>query len=207
MSTEQARKGRRRYRKRLRAEQEQRTRERITEAAVKLHSSIGPARTTVSGIAEEAGVQRATVYRHFPREEELFGACSAHYMARNPPPDPQTWASVADPHRRLRDALEEMYAYYRRTEPMLEKTTRDAALVPAMAAPVARFRDRIAALGAAIVTGRPARGSTRRRLEAAVAHALSFGTWQSLVRQQGLDEEEAAALMAAFVEAAGGARR
>src|SRR5918992_2109604 len=88
---------RRRYRKRRRAEQEQRTRERITEAAVKLHGTVGPARTTVAGVAREAGVQRATVYRHFPDEESLFAACTAHYWAANPLPDLEAWSAIDDP--------------------------------------------------------------------------------------------------------------
>src|SRR5687768_15124508 len=114
--------GPRPYRKRRRAEQEKRTRERITEAAVELHGTVGPARTTVSGVAEKAGVQRATVYRHFPTEAEMFAACSAHYWQRNPLPDQGEWAKVADPRARLRVALSEMYGLYERTEPMLERT-------------------------------------------------------------------------------------
>ena len=64
---------------------------------MRLHGSVGPARTTISGVAEEAGVQRATVYRHFPTEEELFGACSAHWASLHPPPDAGSWAIIADP--------------------------------------------------------------------------------------------------------------
>src|SRR5262249_20410852 len=126
----------RRYRKRRRARQEDETRRRITEAAVDLHGTVGPARTTVSAVAERAGVQRATVYRHFPDEESLFGACSAHWLAANPLPDLATWSSIADPDERLRVALGELYAWFDRGEYMLEKTTRDAALVPAMGAAV-----------------------------------------------------------------------
>ena len=100
------------YRKRRRAEQEEETRLRITEAAVDLHGSVGPARTTVSAIAERAGVQRATVYRHFPDEEALFAACSSHWAALNPPPDPAVWAEIADPDQRLRGALAELYSWY-----------------------------------------------------------------------------------------------
>src|SRR5690349_2676071 len=95
----------RRYRKRLRAEQEAETRQRITEAAVKLHGTIGPAKTTVSGIAREAGVQRATVYRHFPDEDAIYAACTSHYNALHPPPDLGAWAGLADPGERLRLAL------------------------------------------------------------------------------------------------------
>jgi AcrR family transcriptional regulator len=206
MSGEHGKSGARTYRKRRRAEQERRTRERITKAAVRLHGTLGPARTTISGVAKEAGVQRATVYRHFPDEVSLFAACSAHYWATNPMPDPGTWSSISDPEARLRHALGVMYAFYRRTEGMLEKTSRDAPLVEAMATPVAQFRGYLDAATAAIIAGRPERGKARRRVQAAVGHAVSFPTWQSLVRQQGLDDAEAVAVMAALVESAGGAR-
>ena len=200
--TNEDRSGRRRYRKRRRAEQEQRTRERITEAAVKLHGTIGPARTTVSGVAKEAGVERATVYRHFPTEETLFAACSAHYWAANPPPDPATWSDISDPTARLRRALGEIYGFYGRTEPMLERTSRDAPVVEAMARPRAAFLDYLGAVAASIAEGRPERGRARRLVEAAIGHALSFSTWQSLVRQQGLDDAGAIDLMVAMVECA-----
>lgn len=206
MANEHSETGTRRYRKRRRAEQEQRTRERITAATVKLHGTIGPARTTVSGVAREAGVQRATVYRHFPDEASLFEACTAHYWAAHPMPDLETWASLSDPGARLRHALGEMYAFFRRVERMLERTSRDAPLVEAMAAPVAAFRGYLGAAAAAIVAGRPERGDARRRVQAAAGHAISFPTWQSLVRQQGLDDAEAVAVMAALVESAGRAR-
>jgi AcrR family transcriptional regulator len=206
MANESTKAGARRYRKRRRAEQEQQTRERITEAAVKLHGTVGPARTTVSGVAKEAGVQRATVYRHFPTEEDLFAACTAHYWARNPMPDPGAWSAIADHGTRLRRALSEMYAFFRRTEAMLETTSRDSPLVEAMARPRAAFLGYLAAAADAIVAGRPERGPARGRVRAAVGHAISFATWQSLVRQQGLDDAEAVALMAAMIEGAGRAR-
>ena len=206
MANEQRERGARRYRKSRRAEQEQLTRERITEATVKLHGTVGPARTTVSGIAKEAGVQRATVYRHFPDEASLFEACSAHYWAANPMPNPGQWSEISDPAVRLRSALAEMYAFFRRTEGMLEKTGRDAPLVASMAKPVAAFRRYLEMAGAALIAGRPERGRARRRVQAAIGHALSFPTWQSLVRQQGLDDADAVAVMAALVESAGGSR-
>ena len=206
MANQNGKTGAREYRKRRRAEQERRTRERITEAAVRLHGSVGPARTTVSGVAREAGVQRATVYRHFPDEVSLFAACSAHYWAANPMPNPAAWSASSDPGARLRLALGEMYTLFHRTEGMLEKTSRDAPVVAAMAKPVAAFRDYLDAAVAAIVAGHPERGEARRRVRAAVGHAISFPTWQSLVRRQGLDDAEAVAMMAAMVEAAGAAR-
>ena len=95
------------------------------------------ARTTISAIAEHAGVERLTVYRHFPEEATLFAACSAHWLARNPPPDPGPWIEIADPEARLRRALVNVYAYYRRSAAMLRNTLRDAALVPALATAVA----------------------------------------------------------------------
>jgi AcrR family transcriptional regulator len=206
MASERTKARARRYTKRRRAEQEQRTRERITEATVKLHGSVGPARTTVAGVAREAGVQRATVYRHFPDEESLFAACTAHYWAANPLPDLEAWSSIDDPATRVRHALTEMYSFFRRTEGMLEKTSRDAPLVAAMEKPVAAFQGYLSAAVDAIVRGRPERGDARRRVRAVVGHALSFPTWQSLVRQQGLDDAEAVAAMAALVDSAGAAR-
>jgi AcrR family transcriptional regulator len=192
----------RKYTKRRRAEHERETRQRITEAAVELHGSVGPARTTISAIAKQAGVQRATVYHHFPDEETLFAACSAHYWGMHPQPDLAAWRMVRDPAARLRRALTELYAFYRRTEGMLEKTSRDAPVVSAMAKPAAMFRAYLEAAVDAIVAGRPERGHARRRVTAAVGHAVSFPTWQSLVRQHGLDNTEAVAMMAAMVEAA-----
>ena len=120
---------RRPYRKRRRAEQEDETRRRITKATVELHGTVGPARTTVSAIAERAGVQRATVYRHFPDERALISACSAHWREANPRPDIAAWAAVEDPDARLRSALAELYRWYDRTEYMIEKVTRDSAVV------------------------------------------------------------------------------
>jgi len=194
------------YKKRRRADQEAKTRERIAAAAVKLHGTIGPARTTVAGVAREAGVQRATVYRHFPTEVDLFDACTAHYWARHPMPDPAAWGEVNNPGRRLRLALGEMYAFFLANEPMLEKTSRDASLVAAMDTARDHFFAYLDYAAGIIVAGRPERGRARKRVGAAVGHALLFGTWQSLVRIQGLDAAEAVALMAAMIEAAGGAK-
>ena len=207
MDTESTEVGTRRYRKGRRAEQERETRERITAATVRLHGTVGPARTTVSGVAKEAGVQRATVYRHFPDEASLFAACTAHYWATNPMPDPAAWRLISDPRARLRRSLAEMYAFFRLNEEMLEKTSRDAPVVEAMARPVAEFLSYLDAVAAAISAGRPERGRARARAQAAIGHAISFPTWQSLVRHHGLDDADAVAVMAAMVEAAGQAGR
>jgi AcrR family transcriptional regulator len=193
----------RKYTKRRRAESEQETRQRITEAAVALHGSVGPARTTISAVADRAGVQRATVYRHFPDEESLFTACSGHFAAMNPPPDLTAWGDEKDVDARLRRALTEMYSWYARTEPMLENVLRDAPRVPAMGAAVARRLAYLEMVIDAVLTGRRERGHARRRVKAAITHAFEFPTWQSLVRENGLKDAEAVSLMAAMVEAAG----
>lgn len=169
---------------------------------MRLHGTIGPARTTVSRVAEEAGVQRATVYHHFPDEEQLFAACSAHYWAANPLPDPERWAAISDHGERARTALADLYAFYERTEPMLERTSRDAPQVEAMAKPVAAFLGYLDSAADAIVTGRPERGAARRRVRAAAGHAVGFPTWQSLTRAQGLSQAGAVGLMAALIESA-----
>jgi len=194
--------GRRPYRKRQRAAQEDATRRRITEAAVDLHGSVGPAKTTVSGVAERAGVQRATVYRHFPDEAALFAACSAHWMAEHPLPEIAAWAAIADPEERLRSGLGEVYAWFERGESMLERTTRDAAVVPALRPAMEGTATWAEAAAEALMRGRRERGARRRRVRAAIGHALSFPTWRSLVREQGLSGEEAVGLIAGLVAAA-----
>ena len=116
-----------------RADSKAETRRQITEAAVELHSTVGPARTTISAIAERAGVQRLTVYRHFPEERELFAACGAHWISENPPPDPTPWAAITDPRERVITALTAIYGWYRANEGMIGNTERDAPELPALA--------------------------------------------------------------------------
>ena len=190
------------YRKHKRAEQELATRERITEAAVSLHETLGPARTTVKAIAVRAGVQRGTVYRHFPDTGRLFAACSASYSARHPAPDVAAWAAIAAPDARLRRALSELYAWYLEVEAMLSKVIRDIEALP----PVMQqeFAADFAAMGEVLMLGRPERGRARARVSAAVAHAIEFPTWHSLTRTHRLRDDEAVRLMAAMVAAAAG---
>jgi AcrR family transcriptional regulator len=190
------------YRMKRRAEQEAETRLRITESAVELHGTVGPARTSVSAVAERAGVQRSTVYRHFPDEAALFGACSAHWAAANPPPDVDAWARVADPGERLELALGELYAYYRRTEGMLDKLLRDAPVVPVVEQLMDAFRRLLSAAAETLMQGRGLRGKARGRTGAAIGHALAFNTWQQLTGAQGLDDPAAADLMSRLVAVA-----
>jgi AcrR family transcriptional regulator len=188
----------RRYRKRRRAEQEDQTRRRITEATVDLHGSVGPAKTTVSAVAERAGVQRATVYRHFPDEQALFDACSSHWLSEHPLPDLESWAAVPDPEERLRIALTELYDWFERGEYMVERTTRDVATVPALEPSMAALAKWFDEAAAVLLRGR--RGSRRQRTRGAIGHALAFATWRSLVREQGLADADAVELMAGLVE-------
>src|SRR5438309_1524772 len=113
------------YRMQRRADSQEQTRLRIIESAVELHGTVGPSRTSISSVAARAGVRRSTVYRHFPDEAALFDACTAHWSAANPPPDLNAWSAIENPDERLRAALNELYAFYRRTEPMLENLFRD----------------------------------------------------------------------------------
>ena len=185
-----------------RAQQEAETRLRITESAVDLHGTLGPARTSVSAVAERAGVRRSTVYRHFPDEEALFGACSAHWLASNPPPDVEAWGQVADPDERLELALSQLYAYYRRTEGMLDKLLRDAPAVPIVDQLMVGFRGLLSAATDALMRGRGLRGNARRRTHAAIGHALAFSTWQQLTRGEELDDHQAVELISRLVAAA-----
>ncbi|WP_326565319.1 TetR/AcrR family transcriptional regulator [Amycolatopsis rhabdoformis] len=190
------------YRMSRRADAMEDTRRRITEAIVALHESIGPARTTVAGIAEAAGVQRHTVYRYFPTEDDQLAACSAHYWGNHPWPDPQQWRSLDDPAERLTLALHQLYRFYAEVEPMLVNSLRDAPDMPAVDRAFDEFRAFLDAATALLSTGwAPARGR-KRFVVAAVRHALAFDTWRSLVREAGLSTRDAAKLMATMVTAA-----
>lgn len=190
------------YRLKRRAERQAETRQRIVEAVVALHQEIGPARTTISAIAERAGVERLTVYRHFPDEAQLFAACSAHFRAETVPPDPATWEGIRDPRVRLRTALLALYAYYRRGEPMIANVRRDAPQLPALAAVLDSWNAFVDTVHERLLEGWKVRGRTRTRLAAALAHALRFETWQSLARVERLGDADAAELMVGLALAA-----
>src|SRR5256885_3615930 len=151
------------YRKKRRAQLEEATRRRITESAMELHGRLGPSRTSISAVAERAGVRRSTVYRHFPDEPALFAACSAHWGEANPTPDLDRWAAIEDPDARLRRSLEELYAYYRRTEGMLDNLVRDESTVPTVKRQFRGFHDYLTAARDTLMAGRRARGRARRR--------------------------------------------
>jgi AcrR family transcriptional regulator len=191
------------YRKRRRAELEAETRRRITESAVELHSTVGPSWTSMSAVAERAGVRRSTLYRHFPDEAALFDACSAHWAAKNPPPDLAAWAAIEDPDKRLRTALEELYAYWRRTERMMSNLIRDEATNENIKRTFSAVHVYLGAARETLLRGRPQRGGARASAAAAIGHALAFTTWRSLVREQGLGNVQAVELMCRLVAGAG----
>jgi AcrR family transcriptional regulator len=198
----------RQYQQKRRAAQQAETRQRIVEAIAALHGEVGPARTTISAIAERAGVERLTVYRHFSDDAAMFRACSVHFANEVAPPDPARWAGVTDPAERLRAALLAFYDYYRRGEPMLANARRDAPALPALAAVLAPFEAFVGHVRDELLEGWGVRTAARTRLSAAIAHALRFETWRSLVGGEGLDDAEAADLMVALALASGtGPRR
>jgi AcrR family transcriptional regulator len=194
--------GARTYRMRKRAEEVAATRRRIVEAAVHLHGTIGPAATTISALADQAGVTRLTVYRHFPDDLALFAACSAHWAAGQVMPDPQAWSRIADPAQRLRAGLSDLYRFYRGAEPMLTNVRRDQAAIPA------QLRERTEAIdasyGAVLLQAFTVRGSRRRQLRAIIGHAASFWTWRSLCLDQHLSDTEAVQAMTTLALATAG---
>jgi AcrR family transcriptional regulator len=191
----------RRYEKRARAAQEEATRQRILEAALVLHGSVGPASTTIAGIAEHAGVRRATVYRHFPDERSLFLGCSGTWRERNPLPDPTTWTAIADPAERLGAALDALYGWYEQAEPMLTAVLRDIDRVPIIAELQAGRHAYLAAVEDGLAAGWGARGKAAARLRASIGLALDFYAWRTL-RERGLARSEVVTVMASAVRAA-----
>ncbi|MGD2070270.1 MAG: helix-turn-helix domain-containing protein [Gemmatimonadota bacterium] len=181
------------------------TRRRIIRAVRELHEEVGPAATTISAIAERAGVQRLTVYRHFPDDEALIGACSTDWREDHPLPDRAAWTGLRDPRARLQACLEAIYAYYRGGAPMLARVLRDEAEVPELAEIMAPWWEYMREVVGGLAVGWGADGERQRLVRAAVGHALRFESWRSLV-DEGLSDDEAVELMTGFVDrVAGGA--
>ena len=189
------------YRMQRRAAQVDETRLRITEAAVRLHTTVGPSQTSIAAVAEEAGVTRLTVYRHFADLDELFVACRAHWLARQPPPDSSRWPAIEDPETRVRLALTELYGWYRDRGEELYPIYRDGASLPHTTQHIRATENR--QLGEALVAGF-AEAAGGRSLPAVARHLCDFGTWWSLAVGGGLDDREivevAVRLIKALVE-------
>jgi AcrR family transcriptional regulator len=186
---------------RRRAESQRQTRLVITESAVALHGTLGPSRTSISAVAEHAGVRRSTVYRHFADEAALFDACTAHWSAANPPPDLLAWSAIDDPTERLAAAIGELYGFYERNAQMLANLYRDEEL-PLVRERFGAFGGYLQAATDTLLAGRALRGRARRRTRAAIGHAIAFSTRTSLIGEQGLSAAEASELMRALVDGA-----
>lgn len=182
---------------RRRAENVDETRRRIVEAAVALHGSVGPAGTTVLGVADRAGVTRATVYRHFPDDDALFTACSNHWLGRQIPPNPAAWAAVMEPSERLRAGLTDLYRFYRAGETMLTRIYHDVAVLPE--GHRRRIRERDGQMRDVLLAAYPAGSRRSARLRAVIGHAVSFWTWRSLCIDEGLSDEDAVRVMVDLV--------
>lgn len=182
------------YRMKERARAQEETRQRIVEATMQLHEELGPRATTISAIADRAGVQRLTVYRHFPDEAAVFQACTSRWLELHPMPDPAEWAAVADPLERLGRALAAFYRYYGATRRMWTAAYRDVGEVPALQGPMAETDARLADIAGDLAAGFGARGQAAGMIEATIGHALAFATWSEL-DSRGLDEKAKVALV------------
>jgi len=180
---------RRKYTKTLRAEQEDETREKIVEATVALHEELGPANTSIKAIAERAGVQRLTVYRHFPDDASLFQACTSHYLGQHPPPNMGDWAAILDPDERSRAALLAFYKYYRRTEQMWAGGYRDVEKVEALQAPMGQFEAYLDQVRDDLLASWAVSGENEKALALTIRHCLRFSTWHALKKEKLSDKK------------------
>lgn len=187
----------RKYKLKKRAVKKRRTRDRIVEATVALHQELGPQATTISGIAERAGVQRLTVYRHFPTERDLLGACSSSFIAQHPPPAPNPDEGLGADER-TRSILEAFYRYYQETSEMWASIYRDKNRMAAVAEVMKGFEMHLETVEKQLRSAWAPRRS--KRLRASIAHALHFSTWQSL-DSQGLSARDMAKLVSTWVAA------
>jgi AcrR family transcriptional regulator len=193
----------RKYEMKKRAERQRETRLRIVEATVELHRTRGPANTTVSEVAKRAGVNRLTVYNHFPDTTDLLKACSRSWTERYPAPDPKPWAQISDPQDRLRAALRELYGFYAHTEPMRGNVLRDAETMPELAALLeGSVVPYLGAVRDLLAEGWEVGNDRRKRLLATIKLAIDFHTWRSLERESGLSREEAVESMLEAVRSA-----
>ncbi|HKE49762.1 MAG TPA: helix-turn-helix domain-containing protein [Rhodanobacteraceae bacterium] len=190
------------YVQRERAASAEETRARIVEATVALHEELGPTRTTISAIAERAGVQRLTVYRHFPDEKALFAACTGRWSGENPAPDAAAWKAVRDPRERTERALRAYYAYYRGTERMWTVIYRDLADTPAIRKTVAAYHAHIDDVVDDLAQAWAGRARASAELRATLRHAFRFQTWASLTGD-GLDDARAARLAVSWARGVG----
>jgi AcrR family transcriptional regulator len=197
--------GTRPYRLKKRAQAQEETRSRIVTALMELHEELGPKNATISAIAERAGVQRLTVYRHFPDEAELLRACSTRWLALHPPPEKARWGEL-DGLGRCRAALLALYAYYRETERMWTALHRDQYEMPTLRARMDEFRAYLDEIRGDLSNALAPKREAQRALAATLGHVLQFSTWASLAGQ-GISDEQAVALALRWVNAARSMKR
>lgn len=188
----------RKYELKERATSMAHTRERIVDATIELHSSVGPTRTTIAQIAARAGVQRHTVYKHFSSQQDLLAACSRRYWERNPWPPVEDWAGVRD-EAALADRLEQLYDYYERNQGVLGNSLKDAGDDDNVAAALRPYRDYIDALLSLLSSALASPETDAELLRVIVCHALAFETWHQLRQAAGASNSQAARLMATSV--------
>ena len=191
----------RKYQLKQRAQSQEQTRQRIVKATVALHTTLGPAHTSMVAIAQQAGVERPTLYRHFPTMSDLFSACSSHLWEQSPPPDPEPWLRINDPEARLRQGLMELYTYYSHHELGLWKILRDLEDMPELRPFAARRIAHRQRMREVFASAWPDRGNKQKFLTAALAHATVYFAWRSLRRQR-LNDEEAIDVIANLVRTA-----
>lgn len=189
------------YKMQKRERGRERTRQKIVEAAVDLHGSVGPKNTSISALAERAGVQRLTVYRHFPDEQALFHACSSHWFGQHPPPDSENWLESTDPTERTSVALLSLYRYYRQTASMWTVLYRDVEEVPAIKKPLQAFDEYLKSIRDALLAVWWPKGRKPKPLTATISHAIEFDTWRSL-ENLGLNDRQMVELVTRWIAAA-----
>jgi AcrR family transcriptional regulator len=183
----------RKYTLRKRAESQEETRARIVEATMALHEEVGPRNTSISAVAERAGVQRLTVYRYFPDETALFQACTSSWLERHPPPPPPQGQPAVDTGA----ALRVLYGYYRATHRMWVVSYRDVDVVPALRSPMQGVAAYLAAYADALLKAWPGRERSKA-LRAAAVLSVQFATWRTL-DEQGLSDDAMATLVSSWV--------
>lgn len=188
----------RKYTKSKRAVQQEETRTRIVKATVALHEQLGPANTSIKAVAEKAGVQRLTVYRHFPDEESLFQACSSAYFKENPPPDISHWADVTDAAKRSHTAISAFNHYYRHTAGMWKSIYRDIDKVESLKRQMAEFEGYLHMVSDDLLTTWQLRGTKKKQCLFTLRHCLKFTTWKSLM-EENLQDKQITELMMSWI--------
>ena len=182
---------------RARALRQSETRQRITQATVELHQKHGPLHTSITAIAQRAGVERLTVYRHFPDEASLHQACQQHFFAAHALPNLALWREISTFPNRLEVGVADLYEYWDQTHEMFSSVLRDHEVDPERSgAGVVTF---MSLARDALLEGQDVSGHLGQILRAVVGHAVHFYTWRSLVREQGLSNADAARLMCEMI--------